>query len=276
MKLNKVLSVVALSLISLFAACDKIESENYLVFSGASGEWYDGNGVADKSQRAFLDKFTGIRCVNCPTADEAIHAAMEQYGDKLIAVAIHDSSTFGMPVEGFDLRTEDGNTWRNTLRGAGGLPAALVMRDGDIFTPTSGIQAKVDPILAQSPVVAISVESQLSDRTANIGINLEFLQTCNDNLNLTVFIMEDGIIGQQFQPDGSHKSDYVHNHVLRDVITDVWGAEVDADGQAGTKRFCNIKHTIEQNNWNLSNCKVVAFISNRSTKAILNVAECEL
>ena len=33
--------IIALTALSL-GACDKIEEGNYIVFSGASGEWFDG------------------------------------------------------------------------------------------------------------------------------------------------------------------------------------------------------------------------------------------
>ena len=45
--------------------CDKIDENNYIVYSGASGEWFDGTPVEDHSQRAFLEKYTGVRCAWC-------------------------------------------------------------------------------------------------------------------------------------------------------------------------------------------------------------------
>ena len=91
--------VLSLSIIILTAfaiqSCDKIEQNDdgtYTVYSGAVGEWINGNGVADKSQRALLEKYTGLRCNNCPKADTVIATATAQYNGLLIPVSIHDSS----------------------------------------------------------------------------------------------------------------------------------------------------------------------------------------
>lgn len=281
-KLRTLLCCIATLLLAW--SCDKIESDNYLIYSGAVGTWYDGQGVADHSQRAFLEKYTGPKCVNCPTADNAIHAAMEAYGDKLVVVAIHDSSSFSKPIGNSpDMRTDDGDAWSTALgvRAAGSYPCGIVCREQSapgvfgLFTPTSGIEAKVDPILAQAPVVALDVKSQLNGTTTNITVNIEYLQECTEPLTLTLFLMEDGIIAAQKQPDGSTDENYVHNHVLRDVITDLWGASIDANGAAGCKRYATFQYAIPSTDWNLDNCHIVAFVS-KANKAILNVAECEL
>ena len=73
--MKKIFHIFVLASVFIFVSCDKIEQENYLVFSGAAGEWYEGTGVSDHSQRAIIEKYTGVRCVNCPSADVAIAAA---------------------------------------------------------------------------------------------------------------------------------------------------------------------------------------------------------
>ena len=94
----------------LMASCDKVDE--YIVYAGATAEWTPGSGVANKVQRALLEKYTGPHCTNCPPADEVIHGLMDTYGDKLVAVSIVDSSNFGLPYANQpDLRTQEGNLW---------------------------------------------------------------------------------------------------------------------------------------------------------------------
>ncbi len=269
---------------TLLASCDKIDSNEYLVFSGAAGEWFDGNGVSDHSQRAIIEKYTGVRCVNCPTSDVAINDALAQYGDKLIAVAIHDSSSFTRPIgDNPRLSTEDGNTWSNYfgVRAAGEYPAGLISRTlngsaWDLFTPTSGINNRVDNILNNDAQVAVAVDATSNDNAMTINVNLEFLQTVNDQLTVTLLIMEDGLVVTQRQPDGSDDENYVHNHVLRDVITDIWGADIDCTGKAGEKRVAQFSYTEAKAEWDLSKCNIVALISKKDSRQILNVAECHI
>lgn len=290
--MKKNLIICAIATILLVCGCDKIDENQRIVFSGAVGTWYDGTGVSDHTQRALIEKYTGPKCVNCPTADEAIHAAVTAYNGKLIATAIHvPGSTFGSPIgTSPDLRVEDGGTWHDFFVVSSAYPVALVNRQKsgttyDLFTPTSGIEAKVDPIINSTPSLAIAVESKLTGKSDAITVNLEFLNTINDSLTLTVFIMEDSIIAAQRMPDGTTNTNYVHNHVLRDVVTDIFGINVDADGKSGTKRFVQISYDITSANINpnnldgdsmLDHCHIVAFVSNKTTREIINVAECPL
>ena len=82
-----------------FASCDKIEKDQYTIFAGAAGSWYDSDVEPPHVQRAFIEKYTGVRCINCPKADEVIHAASDKYGDSVVVVAVHSRSTgFGRPL----------------------------------------------------------------------------------------------------------------------------------------------------------------------------------
>lgn len=270
-------------LATLLVSCDKIPQEEYVVFSGAAGQWFDGTGVNDHSQRALIEKYTGVRCVNCPNADIAIAAATEQYNGQLIAVAIHDSSTFTRPIGDTPrLSTDDGDAWSKFFGvfAAGEYPTALINRSTngsgwDLFTPTSGINGRADDIISQQAQVAIAVDANAGDKIT-INVNLEFLQNISDQLTVTLFIMEDQLQVTQRQPDGSDDNNYIHNHVLRDVITDIWGADIDCTGQTGEKRVAQFIYDNYNKDWNLHNCHIVAFISNKESRQILNVAECEI
>ena len=276
--------IILAAALLLFASCDKIEEENYIVFAGASGQWYDGNGVSDHSQRAILEKYTGVRCVNCPAADDAINAALAQYGDKMIALSIHDSSSFTRPIGDTPrLSTEDGNAWSLFfgVREAGQYPTALVNRTlagsaWDTFIPTSGINSRIENAIGQTTRVAVADSAFLKGDTLNITVDIEYLQNISDDLTVTLLIMEDGLVVTQRQADGSDKEDYVHNHVLRDVITDIWGADIKAEGTQGEKRVAMFTYTAYKPEWKLENCHIVAMISNKTTREILNVAECEI
>ncbi len=265
-----------------FAACDKIEEENYLLFSGATGQWFDGNGVSDHSQRAIIEKYTGVRCINCPDADQVITAAVAAYNGKLIAVSIHDSSVFTRPYgDNPDLRCPDGNTWSHYFGvfDAGQYPAALVNRTAtgtgwDLFTPTSGVNERVDNIVNSEAAVAVQVNAEKVENNINIVVNLEMLQQVDETMSLTLLIMEDGITTIQANHEGKD-SNYVQNHVLRDVITDVWGADVDCTGASGEKRIAQFAYAPKQE-WDLDRCHIVAMIGIKNTLQILNVAECEI
>ena len=274
-----------MAFVTIFTSCDKIEESEYVIYSGAIGEWFTGNGVADKTQRAIIEKYTGVRCTNCPTADDAINTALGQYGGKLIAVAIHDSSfAFTRPIgDSPDLRTPDGDAWSKYygIAAAGQYPAGLVSRtrngnNWDLFTPTSGINSHVDPIVNSETKIAVQVDAALDNDIVKTTVNVEFLKSINGEVVLTLLIMEDGIQATQRMPDGSDNTDYIHNHVLRDVITDVWGADVDCKGAAGEKLMAVFDYDQANEAWDLSKCHIVAIISDKASRQVINVAECDI
>ena len=273
--------VLGSCLLLLSTACDKIEENEYIVYAGAAGTWYDDSETIDATQRAMVEKYTGVRCKNCPTADEVIHAAQQHYGSRLVAVAVHPKgSNYTIPYSGEpDLATEDGQLW-NEAFGFSAYPQALLSRQGESFVPTANFDSRIDAVLNSSPNVALAVGCQRNsgDDSLTITVHLAFLQQVSEELNITLLISEDGIVTTQKMPDGSDATGYVQNHVLRDVITDTWGAEVDkgtANGASGSKRIAQFVY-LPLSEWNLSQCHIVAFVSNRSTREILNVAECSI
>ena len=276
------LSLLCVAACMTLAGCDKIEADEYgrhVIFSGASGAWQDGPAVTDHATRVLLEKYTGVRCTNCPYADVVIATAKEKYGSSLIPVAIHDSSVFAKPYNGYpDLRTEDGNTWSKFF-GIYSYPSALINRtkQGDrifILNPTAQMNPTIDDALEATSPVALEVQAQLSDSGLSVTANLEYLRQEDGALTLTLLLMEDSIVTKQSMPDATTQEGYVQNHVLRDVITDVWGLDVDADGQAGTRRTTTVTYRDMKAEWVPRSCHVVAFVSYKDSRVIANVAEC--
>lgn len=266
----------SLLLLSL-ASCDKIDSDKYIVFAGANGTWYDSEMEIPSAQRAFIEKYTGVRCVNCPMADEAIHAAAGKYGDALVVAAIHAANNFGKPLGNDpDLRTEKGNIWFNEFIGSLGLPAAMINRNyDDIFTPTSGLDDRIEAIIAQPSRINMLITSSVEESKYIAEVHLGFAQDVPEELSLTVLVVEDKIYTTQMKQGEGEIENYEQNHVLRDIITDAWGIDVDANGQQGTKRMVRLNFEL-RSDCVPENCHLVAFVSDKATRKIINAAQCDL
>lgn len=281
MKTLKILSLFVASLLC-FASCDKIEADgdgNYIVFGGSAGEWYDSDVTLPATQCALVEKYTGVRCVNCPTADGVIHTALDKYGEKLLAVAVH-SGRFGEPLNGEqDLRTEGGTAWYEYF-GVTSQPAAMVNRgrngsSWDLFTPTSSFDDRIDAIVNNSAQVAVKVESSHNGSASYTAtVYVDYKETVSAEQTLTLLVIEDSILTTQ-KGQGVEYEDYVQNHVLRQVITNEWGMDIDADGEKGTRRFVTLEFDLRED-CVAENCHLLAFVSNKETREILNAAECEL
>ena len=265
----------------LLGACDKIEPAEdgtYTLFAGISATWSDGPAVGT-DQRVLVEKFTGPRCPNCPDADITLDAAHEQLGDKLVVISINHPVGQGTPYPGdLDLRTDDGTTWDHYY-GINAIPSAYVNRDksNSYSGAMSNITADLQSALGESPVLGVEVKAtEASEGAIDITVGLQFVQSYSSPLTLTLALIEDSLAYRQ-----SHGSEviegYMHNHMLRDVMTDVWGAEVDATGAAGEKRQATFgTYRVKDASIRLENCHVVAFVSDRATKRVLNTAICRI
>ena len=275
LKLFALLATVVLS----FVACDKIEEENgkFVIFAGANGTWYDSEADIPNVQRAFIEKYTGVRCVNCPFADEAIHAASEKYGDALVVAAIHANNNFGKPFgQEQDLRTPKGNIWFDEYIGTTGLPAAMINRNhDDLFVPTSGLDDRIDAVINQESKINMLITSGADGDKYYAIVRLGFAQDVTEELTLTVLVIEDKIYTTQLKQGEGEIENYEQNHVLRDIITDAWGIDVNADGKQGTKRMVRLNYELRKD-CVPENCHLVAFVSNKATRRIINCCECEL
>lgn len=277
--MKKAFYIICLFALTTIVSCDKINSDEYVIFAGVFGEWSDGAGVVDKSQRVFLEKYTGPKCPNCPDADAIIHEVMEKYGNQLLAISIHDSSFFGLPLGDVDLRTEDGNTWSKFF-GIDRYPRSIINRNKtnntwETFAPTSSFDDKIDNVLSQEAILAIGINATNINDNIEIKVDIEHLKTINEAITLTLLIVEDSIIAPQSMPDHSTNQEYVHNHILRDVITDIWGADVESSGTAGVKRSAIFKYS-PTNVQNIDNCQIIGFVSYKESRQIINAAGCSI
>ena len=281
MKTFKILSLFFAGLF-LFASCDKIKPDqdgNYVVFGGATGTWYDSHLELPATQRAIVEKYTGVRCTNCPAADVVINTALNKYGESLLAVAIH-SGRFGEPLNGEqDLRTTEGTVWFDYF-GITAQPSALVNRahsgsSWDLFTPTSGFDDRIDAIVNNSAKVAVKVVSHHhAGNSYSADIYIDYKEDLTEPQTITLVVIEDSIFTTQ-RGQGEEFDHYAQNHVLRQTITNEWGMDVDADGINGTRRFVNLLFDLRED-CIPEHCHLIAFLSNKESREIINAAECEL
>lgn len=280
-------AILGVALLFCFAACDKIEpSEDgtYTVYSGAVGEWEDSDPVADHTHRVWIEKYTGPRCNNCPTADGVIHDICEQYAGKVIATAIHATQVFGTPIgSSLDLRTDEGEAWCTNFFGtSAAFPSVLLNRQKSgttytIINPTSPFTSDIDAIANEEAAVAMNVSSYFDSQAGKISIttSVELLEDIADDMTLTVLFIEDSIVATQKMPNGTENANYIHNHVLRGLVTDKWGFDIDCDKKRGTARKVTLRAELPEG-VNIDNCQVVAFVSDKSSRTIYNVTTCPI
>ena len=270
--------IINFSLLILFASCDKINPNEYTTTTGGSGpsNWENFN-----VQRALVEKYTGPKCPNCPNADVALDAAHEQYGDRLIVISVNHPTGQGEPFNGQpDLRTDDGTAW-DTYFGINAIPAAYINRDpSTLFSGSMGnISAAIGEVVNAMPLCNIGVDARRSSANeVGIDVDLELLSDIGGEMTLTLALVEDSLVYKQSLPGGGVQDDYVHNHMLRDVITNTWGDEIPMQGYAREHKVGHFTYTLPNADPQIKteNCHIVAFVSDKASRKVLNSAQCKI
>ncbi len=126
--------------------------------------------------------------------------------------------------------------------------------------------------LCERSIVGLEVVSTFdaSTRKASIAVNITprdfVLSTVEENVALTIMITENDIVGYQKTPNGDDPN-YVHEHVLRDVLSTNYSGDVlfpKGTAMEATQRVVT-DYEIPAD-WNPDNCYVVAFVHYKGGK----------
>lgn len=262
-----------IGLMALTAACDKIEENEYTIYDGAVVSWSAGSPIANPVQRAYVEKYTGPRCSNCPMADATLSGI---HNENVVVVSINHPVGQGIPYPGEpDMRTDGGTAWDQYF-GINAIPAAYINRDRttQYLGEMGNIVSAINTALGASPSVALEVSAVHSTKV-DITVNLQFLKAYSNPVTLTAAIIEDSLVYKQLLPDNSMDETYAHNHMLRKVITGFWGRDIEAQGTEGEALRGTLSFT-PSSDIHLENSHIVVFVSDKNSRRVLNCASCRI
>lgn len=242
----------ALSVIGTFASCDtSIDVADRLIEENDTVSLADGKNV-------LVVDFTGQQCVNCPPANDEIHAMQQAYGsDRVVAVAMH-SGPLGFRTRGryLGLATDEGDNYYNQWK-IDAQPMGIIDYQGPYSY--DGWTAIVREHLKQSKAVDIAVaNSSVGDGTLSGTVSLTSLRGEVDG-RLQLWLLEDSIQAIQMLPDGGRDLAYMHRHVYRKSINATDGQLVSvSEGSTRTVDFS----TALSPDWRTNQLWIVAFVYN--------------
>lgn len=241
-------------------------------------------------RHSVYEHFTTARCPNCPSGHERIAQAITGLTDRMSWIAHHcgyytDDMTIAASEALMDLYNDGGSTY---------APASMIDRNyevaqmveanpGPVFFPDESnlIRNQMEAALSYPSYVSCNINSlnyNTSNRNLSFTVSGSFMQDLAfDSPRLTVYLVEDSIVGAQSGANGR----YVHDHVVRAALTDAWG---DADAFTTTNSGDSYSKTFNftvPSTCRANKCHVVAFVSNYdasnvNNRAIINGAESEL
>lgn len=177
----------------------------------------------DFTRRSLAVRFTGNWCGYCPVMNKALHEAIEQYPDRIVAMNLYSGSGA--------LTYSNIYTWENNFA-IQGYPTAYVNHYAEVgnmrdYTETRDVFIS----LAQEAVNT----SELASNTAIGGVASIVADSVVVTVNvasktagayyLNAFLLEDGVFGQQSDYLGvvEDQNNYEHSNIVRASLTADFG-----------------------------------------------------
>ena len=247
-----------------FVACSHIDEDDRLIYVEPT---VPNNSV---SRCVLLEDFTGQRCVNCPKANDEIHALQQQYGaDTVIAVAIHSGPLgFHTNAKFVGLSTDTGDDYYNHWN-LEYQPVGLVNRG--VPTEYTAWNTRIREELQKPAPVSINIAVQRNDDELTIRADVEGIEgTVSGHLQL--WVVEDNVTAFQLMPDGTRNDAYLHQHVFRTALNGAWGEEMTVkEGEHSVTPNYTLKVPAE---WKIDDLAIIAFLYN--DQGVLQVRKKEL
>ena len=235
--------------------------------------YYNKDDVVDR-QKYLIEELTSHSCTYCPYGAGIVDALLEKYDDLAVA-CIHGNQSQKDPWNTTECES------LNSLLGLNSWPSGTLNRiyseeDGSLtrgfgYYPQYASQVADmfhETLTSESlPCFAtVDVKAEVNGEKLAITVSGAGTESVQDNLknaSLTVYVTEDGIIGRQLNL-GTWVSDYEHNHVLRDLVSNVVGDNLK---WTSATNYENQYEVALGSDWKVENLKVVAFISQKPTSA---------
>lgn len=221
-------------------------------------------------KNVILEEYTGVNCGYCPDGHRIANELAAANPGRFFAINIHQG--------GYAPRYT--TQWGNALANQAGIssyPNGTLNRHA-----FSGTSIKLDRnqwasktaiLLGEDSPVNIAAEATIDMATRVMTINVEAYYTANSEAEtnfLNIAILQDSIIGPQGGASSYNPSqvingnEYIHMHMLRDLVTGQWGEQIDTTtaGYFYHKTFTyNVPETISNEEMVLEHLNVIAFIA---------------
>ena len=268
-----------------FYSCDIIE-EPFITVQDEVSDYCESFSFSTKPnnspmRKILLEDYTGHTCGNCPRAAEKAYELQEIYGDQLVIISVHagffSNTNTSYPS---DFTSNTGDTWDNLFGNSNaGNPNGMVNRmnypNGHILQFNEWQQnIQIELLKPVSVDLEIITSYNQSNDLICVDVQTKILSSLEDDLSLTVLIIEDKIISKQtdYQTEEGYVEEYEQNHVLRKGLNSPWGESISQEVNQEGDYLINRYSTEKDPSWDIENISVVAFVSNSNSYEVLQAA----
>ena len=179
-----------------------------------------------QNKKILLEEFTGIHCGNCPDGHAMAKKLHTAKPEDVFIIAVHAGYYATPGADQADLRTDDGIELHDFF-GADSYPSGMVNRipyenEYAISRSLWAKQARI--IISDIAPVNLMVNCEYDDFYEKITVTVDGYwveDSPSDSARLSVALLQNNI--QAYQAGSGIGDDYIHQHILRDYITDALG-----------------------------------------------------
>jgi hypothetical protein len=270
--MNKIHLLSLAAVLGLFAAC----KEEPIIIPDPS--------LNVSGRTVLVEEATGVRCQNCPIGTQTLVAMQQQYGkDKLVVISLHAAGNFSIPYASsqYDFRSAEIQELANYIGPLEGFPTAAINRRllpneiSNFVTPHTRWGGEVAQDLTVDASMALSIDNSFDHNSRSLNIKVEMLpdQVLSGEHRLTVLISQDSIQDPQLNGN-TLVLDYIHRHVVRDVVSAPTGDIIAEPLETGSLITKTYTVTLPAD-FDEHHCSVVAFVHRgaNSDKQVIQAAE---
>lgn len=257
-----------------------------------NNEWPIFSENTNTNRNVLIEDFTGHKCVFCPAAADLAHALHEADPSRVYIASIHagpdgigDFQSVSPPDYPLDFTNPEGVEiglyFGENDGGFPGNPRGTVNRfnNGTIFqSPTQWTSMVNDQLSSNNLKVNIQSELNYFEETKGAFLHVELDPidaNVAENLGITVYLLEDSLVGDQKMSDNSHNSNYIHRDIHRgNLNASAFGRPVSSEDLNGDKYYINYSFVVPNQldgQYNASNMHLLIYAFNTDTWEIYQV-----
>ena len=191
-----------------------------------------------QKRNVLIEELTGRNCQYCPDGHAIANELVKNNPDRVWAINIHSGGY--APTNYPNLNTTASAAICNAFT-TGSFPSGIVNRSTTTAENRGMWASTTSQQLSQNAECNIGGKIVINKETRIAAATVEVYYTGNstsENNYLTIMMLQDSILGSQsggstWNPSQMIDGQYVHMHVLRDVVTSTWGDRI-APTTAGT------------------------------------------
>lgn len=257
-----------------------------------NNDWPIFSENTNTNRNVLIEDFTGHKCVFCPAAADLAHALHEADPSRVYIASIHagpdgigDFQSVSPPDYPLDFTNPEGVEiglyFGENDGGFPGNPRGTVNRfnNGTIFqSPTQWTSMVNDQLSSNNLKINIQSELNYYEETKGAFLHVELDPVdanVAENLGITVYLLEDSLVGDQKMSDNSHNSNYIHRDIHRgNLNASAFGRPVSSEDLNGDKYYINYSFVVPNQldgQYNASNMHLLIYAFNTETWEIYQV-----